>query len=132
MPPTRQTKVLCLGSVSRRFLPPGRAMLDSIRVRLTLWYTGVLAVVLVALSLITYFIFWQSTVQRTDVSLAELSNAFLTTLDAEISDQSVSNAFHLAARGAITNPPSPHPLSPHFSPQENLVLTPQPLPLPPP
>src|SRR5258706_191693 len=39
-------------------------MLDSIRVRLTLWYTGVLAVVLVALSLITYFIFWQSTVRR--------------------------------------------------------------------
>src|SRR5260370_4490969 len=102
MPPTRQTKVLCLGSVSRRFLPPGRAMLDSIRVRLTLWYTGVLAVVLVALSLITYFIFWQSTVQRTNESLAELSNAFLTTLYAEISDQSGPDAFQLAGRGAIT------------------------------
>src|SRR5258708_39199257 len=101
-PRTRQTKVLCLGSVSRRFIPPGRAMLDSIRVRLTLWYTGVLAVVLVALSLITYFIFFQSTVQRTDVSLAELSNAFLTTLDAGLSDQSGSDAFQLARRGAIT------------------------------
>jgi len=78
-------------------------MLDSIRVRLTLWYTGVLAVVLVALSLITYFIFWQSTVQRTDVSLAELSNAFLTTLDAEISDQSGPDALQLAGRVAIRN-----------------------------
>jgi hypothetical protein len=57
-------------------------MFDSVRVRLTLWYTAVLAVVLVVLSLITYFIFWQSTVQRTDANLAELSNAFLTTLDA--------------------------------------------------
>src|SRR5260370_19019756 len=97
-------KVLCLGSVSRRFLPPGRTMLDSIRVRLTLWYTGVLAIVLVALSLITYFIFWQSTVQRTDVSLAEFSNAFLTTFDAEISDQNGPDPFQLAGRSAITHP----------------------------
>ena len=77
-------------------------MLDSIRVRLTLWYTAVLAVVLVALSLITYFIFWQSTVQRTDASLAELSNAFLTTLDAEINDQTGPDALKLAGRVAIT------------------------------
>src|SRR5258708_12147567 len=126
----RQTKVLWLGSVSRRFLPPGRAMLDSIRVRLTLWYTGVLAVVLVALSLITYFIFWQSTVQRTDVSLAELSNAFLTTLDAEISDQSGSDAFPLPRRGAITEPRFPHPLFPIFYPTRNLLLTPPNLPPP--
>jgi heavy metal sensor kinase len=77
-------------------------MLDSVRVRLTLWYTAVLAVVLVALSLITYFIFWQSTVQRTDASLAELSNAFLTTLDAEINDQTGPDALKLAGRVAIT------------------------------
>src|SRR5260370_21814119 len=57
----------------------GRAMLDSVRVRLTLWYAGVLALFLVALSLITYFIFWRSTLQRTDSNLAELSEAFLRT-----------------------------------------------------
>ena len=77
-------------------------MLDSVRVRLTLWYTAVLAVVLVALSLITYFIFWQSTVQRTDANLTELSNAFLTTLDAEINDQSGPDAFKLAGQVAVT------------------------------
>src|SRR6266436_4183153 len=128
-PRRRQTKVLCLGSVSRRFLPPGRAMLDSIRVRLTLWYTGVLAVVLVALSLITYFIFWQSTVQRTDVSLAELSNAFLTTLDAEISDQSGPDALQLAGRVAITE----HRFRDHvfaiFDAKGNLVVSSQDVPL---
>ena len=43
-------------------------MLDSVRVQLTLWYTAVLAFVLVVLSLITYFIFWRSTVQRTDAT----------------------------------------------------------------
>jgi two-component system, OmpR family, sensor kinase len=77
-------------------------MLDSVRVRLTLWYTAVLAVVLVALSLITYFIFWRSTVQRTDANLVELSNAFLTTLDAEVNDQTGPDALKLAAQVAIT------------------------------
>jgi two-component system, OmpR family, sensor kinase len=77
-------------------------MLDSVRVRLTLWYTAVLALVLVALSLITYFIFWRSTVQRTDVSLVELSDAFLTTLNAEMNDQTGPDALKLAAQVAIT------------------------------
>ena len=77
-------------------------MLDSVRSRLTLWYTAVLALVLVALSLITYFIFWRSTAQRADTNLADLSEAFLTTLDAEVEDQSGPNAFKLAAQVAIT------------------------------
>jgi heavy metal sensor kinase len=77
-------------------------MLDSMRVRLTLWYTTVLALVLVVLSLITYFTFWRSTVQRTDTNLSELSEAFLTTLMAEVPDQSGPDAFQLAAQVAIT------------------------------
>jgi heavy metal sensor kinase len=77
-------------------------MLDSVRVRLTLWYTGVLALVLIVLSLLTYFIFWRSTLQRTDVSLSELSEAFLTTLDAEVKDQSGPNSLKLAGQVAIT------------------------------
>jgi heavy metal sensor kinase len=77
-------------------------MLDSVRVRLTLWYTAVLALVLVALSFITYFIFWRSTLQRTDVNLSELSEAFLTTLDAEVKDQSGPDSLKLAGQVAIT------------------------------
>ena len=77
-------------------------MLDSVRVRLTLWYTAVLTLVLIALSTITYFIFWRSTVQRTDVNLAELSEAFLTTLDAEVNDQSGPDSLRLAGQVAIT------------------------------
>ena len=61
-------------------------MLDSVRVRLTLWYSGLLAAFLVVLALATYFIFWRSTLERTDSNLAELANAFLTTVDAEIHD----------------------------------------------
>jgi heavy metal sensor kinase len=77
-------------------------MLDSIRVRLTLWYTGVLTLVLVVLALITYFIFWQSTLQRTDVNLSELSEAFLTTFDAEVKDVSGPDAMKIAGQVAIT------------------------------
>jgi heavy metal sensor kinase len=77
-------------------------MLDSVRVRLTLWYTAVLTLVLIVLSLITYFIFWRSTLQRTDVNLSELSEAFLTTLDAEVKDQSGPDSLKLAGQVAIT------------------------------
>lgn len=77
-------------------------MLDSVRVRLTLWYTAVLALVLVVLALLTYFIFWRSTVQRTDVNLSELSEAFLTTLDAEVNDQRGPDSLKQAGQVAIT------------------------------
>ncbi len=76
-------------------------MLDSVRVRLTVWYAAMMAVVLVALSVITYFIFWQSTVQRTDANLSELSDAFLTTLKAEMRDVSGPDSVQLAGLTAI-------------------------------
>jgi methyl-accepting chemotaxis protein len=76
-------------------------MLDSVRVRLTLWYTAVLTLVLIVLALITYFIFWRSTLQRTDVNLFELSEAFLTTLGAEVQDQSGPDSLKQAGQVAI-------------------------------
>ncbi len=77
-------------------------MLDSVRTRLTLWYAGVLALVLVLLALVTYFIFWRSTAQRMDANLAELSEAFLVTLRAELEDRSGPDSFQYAAQVAIT------------------------------
>jgi two-component system, OmpR family, sensor kinase len=76
-------------------------MLDSVRVRLTLWYAGLLALFLVLLSLITYFIFWRSTLQRTDSNLAELSEGFLTTVRAEMQDNYGPDAPKVAAQVAI-------------------------------
>jgi heavy metal sensor kinase len=76
-------------------------MLDSVRVRLTLWYTVVLALGLIVLSLTTYFIFWRSAVQRTDANLAELSEAFLVTLRAELEDQGEPDPLKAAAQVAI-------------------------------
>src|SRR5260370_209179 len=94
--------VIRRGLAPKQLLPSARAMLDSVRVRLTLWYTAVLTLVLLALSLTTYFIFWRSTVQRTDVNLSELSEAFLTTLDAEVKDQSGPDSLKLAGQVGIS------------------------------
>jgi hypothetical protein len=76
-------------------------MLESVRVRLTLWYAGVLAVVLVVLAFATYFILRQSTAQRADGSLAELGDAFLTTLRAEMKDEAGPETLKRAALEAI-------------------------------
>lgn len=76
-------------------------MLDSIRTRLTLWYTGVLALVIVLLCGVAYFIFWRSAVRRTDLNLVELSNSFLVTLRAELEDQTGPDDFRIAAQEAI-------------------------------
>src|ERR1700730_671866 len=80
---------------------PRKTMLDSVRARLTLWYTAVLALFLVVLSLTTYFIFWRSTVKRTDNDLAELADAFLVTLRAELEDTTDPQEVRDAAREAI-------------------------------
>ena len=61
-------------------------MLDSVRVRLTVWYSAVLAVVLVVVSVTTYLIVRKTSMQRTDSDLAVLADSFLVTLQAELAD----------------------------------------------
>lgn len=74
-------------TVLNQILPSGRAMVDSVRVRLTFWYTSVLALVLILVAAVTYFIYSRNSRQRTDSDLVELSDAFVTTLQAELKDQ---------------------------------------------
>src|SRR6516164_9998523 len=76
-------------------------MVDSIRTRLTLWYTGVLALVLVVLFVITYLVFLRSAQRRMDNDLSELSKAFLATVRAELEDQSAPDPFTVAVEAAI-------------------------------
>src|SRR5580658_4154042 len=63
-----------------------RNMFDSVRVRLTAWYSAVLAVVLVLVSATTYFIVRKTSMQRTDGDLAVLADSFLVTFQAELLD----------------------------------------------
>ncbi len=61
-------------------------MLSSVRVRLTLWYTAVLACALVALALATYFVLRRNSARLTDAASVEMAESFLTTVRAETRD----------------------------------------------
>jgi len=76
-------------------------MFDSVRVRLTLWYSLVLAFVLILLAVLTYFLYWHNMSRRTDSDLSQLAQAFVTTFRAELSDQQGLKAVEEAAREAM-------------------------------
>jgi two-component system, OmpR family, sensor kinase len=76
-------------------------MLDSVRVRLTLWYTLVLGGVLVCLAAITYFVYGHDAAQRTDSNITQLSDAFLTTFKAELAEEKGPNALRDSAHEAM-------------------------------
>jgi heavy metal sensor kinase len=76
-------------------------MLDSVRIRLTLWYTLVLAFVLICLAVLTYFLYRHDVVQRTDSDLTQLSDAFLTTFNAELALETGPSALKNAAQEAM-------------------------------
>jgi len=61
-------------------------MFSSVRARLTLWYTGVLALVLVSFALAGYFFLSYTLNRRTDDALGEVANAFAATLANEEND----------------------------------------------
>jgi two-component system, OmpR family, sensor kinase len=67
-------------------------MLDSVRVRLTVWYSVVLAVVLILVSATTYLIVRKTSMQRTDSDLQVLADSFLVTFQAEITNESSAEA----------------------------------------
>jgi two-component system OmpR family sensor kinase len=76
-------------------------MLDSVRVRLTLWYSAVLVLVLMALAGAMYFLLARNAVQTTDNNLSELADAFLTTVDAELESDTTLPGLVQAATEAI-------------------------------
>lgn len=77
-------------------------MLNSVRIRLTLWYTAVLACVLAALALATYFVVESNLRHRTDSAIAELADSFLATVHAELRGAGQSNNIGEATQAAIS------------------------------
>jgi heavy metal sensor kinase len=61
-------------------------MLNSVRIRLTLWYTAAMAIVLVILAGATYLVLRQNVVRRADANATELADSFLATVNAELGD----------------------------------------------
>jgi heavy metal sensor kinase len=66
-------------------------MFETMRSRLTLWYTGVLALVLVIFAASTYGYLARSARARTDESLADAANSLISNLTAESEDEGQSN-----------------------------------------
>ncbi len=76
-------------------------MFDSVRVRLTLWYSAVLVLVLLALAGAMYLLLARNATQSTESNLSELADAFLTTVDAELESDTSLAGLAQASREAI-------------------------------
>jgi heavy metal sensor kinase len=63
---------------------------NSMRVKLTLWYTGVLALILVVFAVSLYFYLARATRQRTDDALLDTANSFASNFNSELSDENQS------------------------------------------
>ena len=61
-------------------------MFSSVRIRLTLWYTLSMTIVLVVLAVGIYFVLRQNVIRRADANAIELADSFLSTVNAELSD----------------------------------------------
>ena len=67
-------------------------MLDSIRTRLTLWFTGVLAVILIAFAGSVYLFLDYATYRRTDDTLRQIAAAFAAAVNSEQSETNEKDA----------------------------------------
>jgi two-component system OmpR family sensor kinase len=76
-------------------------MFDTLRARLTLWYSVVLALLLLLFSLTGYFLFSRAAIHRTDADLAELASSFLVTFQDELKDPDKPGGLQAAARQAM-------------------------------
>src|ERR1700756_353524 len=76
-------------------------MFDSVRSRITFWYSGLLGLFLVLLAGLTYFLYWHNSLLSTDSNLLELSETYVTTFNAEIKDATGDDPRKEAARVAM-------------------------------
>jgi heavy metal sensor kinase len=79
-------------------------MFSSVRARLTLWYTGILAIALVAFALAGYFFLSYTLNRRTDDALGEMANAFAATLANEEADSHAGEANAARVEDAKSSP----------------------------
>lgn len=78
------------------------AIFDSVRARLTLWYSGVLAIILITLSLVTYFVLVHTTSQHTNASLTELAFAFRSAIQTQYNgERPAPDSLQTATKEAI-------------------------------
>src|SRR5215831_16188751 len=73
-------------------------MFDSVRVRLTFWYMGILALLLVTFSTGVYAVLWRNFMERADSVLRSVSSSITSILEKELSESGLDE---LAARETV-------------------------------
>ena len=76
-------------------------MFDSIRIKLTVWYVGILALVLIAFAGLMYFLVVRVLANEADENLSEMARNFQTALAAEQSDEPDNSSIESSIREAI-------------------------------
>ncbi|HLZ13408.1 MAG TPA: heavy metal sensor histidine kinase [Candidatus Acidoferrum sp.] len=76
-------------------------MLNSVRIRLTLWHAGAVACVLLILASGTYLLLRRNSIRRVDSSLTDVASSFLATVQAELRDAHGSETFRDCVEAAI-------------------------------
>ena len=76
-------------------------MLDSVRSRMTVWYSCLFGLFLILLAGLSYLLYWRNSVERTDSNLLELSETYIATFNAELKDEQGADAVKNAAREAM-------------------------------
>src|SRR5205085_7736788 len=76
----------------------GDLMFDSVRVRITMWFVGILALLLVTFSAGVYYILYRNFLERADGVLHSVSTAITSILQKELSENGLDE---LAAREAV-------------------------------
>ncbi len=77
-------------------------MLNSVRLRLTLWYTAAMTLILIAIAASTYFVIRQNIVRRADGQAIELADSFLSTVNAEMRDSANPESIDAGVSAAIS------------------------------
>jgi heavy metal sensor kinase len=77
-------------------------MFSSVRTRLTVWYTAAMAVILIFLASVTYFIIRQNVRARGDAQAVELADTFLSTVNAEMGESTKPDSLDYGVAAAIS------------------------------
>ena len=77
-------------------------MFSSVRTYLTLWYTAAMAVILIFLASVTYFVLRQNVRARGDAQAVELADTFLSTVNAEMGESTKPDSLDYGVAAAIS------------------------------
>lgn len=102
-------------------MPDTVTMLSSVRIRLTLWYSGAMAVTLLVLASATYFVLRENLDKRVDAQCVELADTFLSTVNAEMGDATKPDSLADGVSAAISEHRFRDVTFAVFDPRGNLI-----------